>query len=74
MRAIIKTKYSQETVSKDAWGRDNTLKSARLRIRNRKAYLTFKVPYEEAISLAVFEELQREGWKEHHSHCLEKDL
>lgn len=74
MRPIIKTKYSQETVNKDAWGRINTLKCARLRFSKGKAYLMFRIPYEEAISVSTLQELQREGWKEYHSHCLQKDL
>ncbi len=73
MRPIVRSKNSQATVDRDELGRASTLRNARLRVRNRKAYLMFRIPYEEAISLSTLQELQREGWKEHHSHALEKD-
>ena len=66
-------RYDHST-TKDGLGRANTLHHARLRVHLGKAYLMFRIPYEEALSTTTLKELQGEGWKEYHSHALEKNL
>lgn len=64
----------EHSVTKDQLGRASTLANARLRVKNGRAYLTFSVPYDEAISTSTLRELASEGWREEHSHCLFKVL
>lgn len=65
---------SLESLTKDELGRANSLKCAKLRVHNGRAYLMFRIRYEDAISSQTFKELQAEGWVEYHSHALKKDL
>lgn len=65
---------SLESITKDELGRANSLKCAKLRVHNGRAYLTFSIRYEDAISSKTFKELQAEGWREYHTHALVKDV
>jgi len=51
------------SVSKDGLGRANCLKDATLRIKDRRAYLSFNDDPELCVSNVTMQQLRREGWR-----------